>query len=372
MKNDVSDAHDVRFEALPRDQLTPRLLERVLGLYSRAFPRWPYLDPGVSAADYLRWKTESPGCPFAITVGWLEDRLVVARLAVLYRIRVQGRSLRMLDTPDLAVDPDHQGRGISTACTAFNDRVVHPHSDLEIDESTNQRVWKSRLRADAAPIANVIRSLYLAPDPRRVTAETLGAGASPRAVLLFALRAAVATTRWRASLRRPPRLAGRIRTLTSFYERVDAFFERAAAPFDLIYQLDRERLEWRYCDRRAGPFVIRVLEERGEMLGLAVHRRAGVRGFLADLLVVPGRDDVTEALARDAAVELTTDGAAAVSCWLPDRHPYRNALRRAGFLTLPRPVPLRYRTQSIPPGSLAFLDRADARLHFTLGSTDLV
>lgn len=365
-------AGDVRFFALRRDEVSDELIDRILALYARAFGRWPRLDPGVPPASYLRWKMESPGSPWGALVGWLGPRLVFARLVVRHDIQIGQTSRVMLDTPDLAVDPDLQGRGISIAGTVWSDGMTAPLSDLQVDDSTNQRVWKSRLRNDALPIANALRAHYLVLDPGRLPDELLRGGPRrPAFAVELLLRAWTAAHRLRETLRRRAPAVGSIRTATRFDAGADVFFEQAAAAFDLIYVPDRARLEWRYCDRRAGPFVVRILEEGSAMVGYAVHRPDLRTGSLVDLLTLPDREDAAEALIRDAVALLAAGGASAVSTWLPNRHPYRSVLRRAGFLTLPRPIPLRYRGQRLAARELAFLDHPNARLHFTMGSTDL-
>lgn len=363
---------DVRFELLTRAEVDDRLIDEMLALLGRAFGRWPSLDPEVPLGDHLRWKMESPGAPYAAIVGRVGPRLVVARLVVGQGVRVRGASRTALFTPDLAVDPEFQGRGISIACSAWRDAQLTAFSDLEIDDSNNPRMVSRRRGRGDTPIANQLRALYLVRSPARVPRTVVGRMHVPLPVLRLVLHGAAAAARCRAALRSSPPLAQPPYTVARFDQRADSFFERAAAPFDFIYDADQRRLNWRYCDRRAGPFVARIVEDGEGIAGYAVHRIGRPQGHLVDLLALPGRDDIVEALARDAVERLVERGAAVVTCWLPDRHPYRRVLRRLGFVTSPRPLPRRYRAQRLPAADLAFLERPEARLHLVMGSGDLV
>jgi hypothetical protein len=326
----------------------------------------------VSLRDHLRWKMTSPGATHSAVVGWLGRELVVARLVVHRPIWVKGRARLWIDTPDLAVDPDHQGRGYSKASEHFTTAELTVNSDLQMDDSVNERVWKSKLRAAARPLANRLRILYLAPGSVRLPAELRQQRPAPAEVALAGLRAvAAATHRYRAS-RPPVAVVASPRTATRFDQRADVFGDEVASAFDFIDSICRERLEWRYCDRRAGPFVVRAIDEGGALLGYAVHRLGRPRGMLVDLMALPGRDDVAEALARDAVAELARSGAAEITCWLPHVHPYRSILRRVGFLTLPRSKTIRWRAERLAPEEIEFLDHPNARIHFMMGTTDLV
>jgi hypothetical protein len=362
---------ELRFETRRHDQVDDDLIDRLLALYARTFSRWPSLDPEVPLRDHLRWKISSPGTTHPVIAGWLGTELVTARLIIHRRIWVKGRERLWIDSPDLAVDTRHQGRGYSKASQAFT-RQVTPDSDFQLDDSVNARVWKSRMRAHARPLANRLRILYLAPASARLRNGLLPQGPAPAAVALAGLRAVSAVIHGYRSRRHPVSLGSSPRTVTRFDQRADTFGEQAAAAFDLIDHVCRERLEWRYCDRRAGPFVVRTVDEDGAMLGYAVHRLGRPRGMLVDLLALPGREDVAEALARDAVTQLVESGCAEVICWLPHAHPYRAVLQRVGFLTLPRSKDIRWRPERLAPAELEFLDSPDARVHFMMGSTDLV
>lgn len=363
-------AERVRFALVEPGDVSEELLAQILALYARAFTRWPRLDPPVSRAEYLRWKMESPGAPFAAVVGRLGSRLVFARTVVRYDVRVHGARRVMIDLPDLAVEPEYQGQRISSVGSAWAEQRLP--SDLQIEDSTHPRVAGRTLRTGSRPVANCVRPLHLVCDVRRWASEWRSIRRIPEAAAVLAARWLAAGWSLHARRSRAASPTGAIRTVTRFDARADCFFERAAAPFDLIFEAGRDYLNWRYCDRRAGPFVVRAFERAGELEGYAVARAAPPEGFVAELLALPGRLDVVEALARDVTGLLREKGAARIVCWLPARHPYRSVLRRLGFLSLGRHFPSRYRAERVRLEDLEFLERRSARLHYVIGNTDIV
>jgi hypothetical protein len=158
-----------------------------------------------------------------------------------------------------------------------------------------------------------------------------------------------------------------------FDHRIDELFARAGESWDLIIVRSRPHLDWRYCDERGGRFRKLVAEDgAGDILGYAIGSLRGEHGFLVDLLALPGREDAVGALIEAAVADLAVAGAIDVLCWLPQRHPYRAALRRAGFLDARELPIITFRHARIAPEELDFLTDPDLRIHFTLGDTDLV
>lgn len=147
----------------------------------------------------------------------------------------------------------------------------------------------------------------------------------------------------------------------------------AAAPFDFILLRDRSYLNWRYCDDRAGPYRVRVAEVDGELLGFAVTRRSGDRGYLVDLLALPGREDVVAALVRDASEQLRAEGVSGIDCWVPRHHSYHAVLRGAGFMPTPRQAGFALRgTVRDEVGDAAYLQGRGAAIHVMMGDSDFI
>ena len=95
---------------------------------------------------------------------------------------------------------------------------------------------------------------------------------------------------------------------------------------------DAAYLNWRYCDPRAGAFRITGAFDREALLGYVVTKIEGSRGYIADLLALPGRTDIARSLVEEALRSFRESNVAAVRCGMTRRHPYYRLLRRYGFL----------------------------------------
>jgi hypothetical protein len=185
-----------------------------------------------------------------------------------------------------------------------------------------------------------------------------------------------ALLRARGPVRAPPAaIAWQVRPIESFDVRVDAFWEEASRPFAFMLVRKRDYLNWRYCDRRAGPFAVKIAEQQGRILGFVVYRVSYGRGYIADLIALPGRLDVAESLLVDAIRDLDSRNVDAVECWSYDRHPYWPLLQQHEFdhkrRTMKAALTLSSKS-SLTPADLRAVSDHDALIHVMSGDTDLV
>ena len=118
--------------------------------------------------------------------------------------------------------------------------------------------------------------------------------------------------------------------------------------------------------------MVRSVVEGDRLLGYSILRVAGANARLCDLLALPGREDVIEALVADAVRAVRAANAAGVECWLSSGHPYRRALRRQGFIDSRLDVGVQYTPIDATAEDLQCLADPKARVHFLIGDTDLV
>jgi GNAT superfamily N-acetyltransferase len=353
-------------------------LEALLGLFQAAFPRWPRVDVSVEPIEHLRWKMRLDETEERRSnVAELDGKIIAGSVSVSARAKLRDRIVLCSHGSDTAVHPAYQGQGV------LSKRRQRSRSDQS--EFTLMLGGKSTHPAMIGARRHNTRNRELIGNPtERYVRPLTWAGLSSTTKL-----------RWRRS---PPKLvrslrqtvgwlAGRARSASgdtatcsvsdaaSFDDRVDALWEAGSQRFDFAFVRDLQHLNWRFADKRGGNFTIKLAEQDEVLLGYAVlcGESDGDKGYLADLLVLPDRLDVTRALVRSALGHFRRTNRALVECWLPRRHPYRSALDRLGFLRRPQ---TRYAGAYLPMGApeeeLAFLKEPDARIHLTLGDTDVV
>ncbi len=314
--------------------------EGILRLVSAAFDPWPVAELSATPLDHLRWKLRSHKLAMRF-VGEIAGEIVVARMHVAQRLKVGERVLLSLIGVDYATLPQYQGLGLMSKLGNFGWDELLAAFDMSCFVESGHPGMQMLAVGDPAP-----RERF--GDPVDVLTRD-GAGVpGGRGSPSFAIEPA-----------------------ERFDERLDEFWIEASRPFDFMVVRDREFLNWRF-DPRGGIYDIRLATEGGRMLGYLVAARSYGHGFIADLLVLPGRLDVLESLLRDALVRLRETGVESIRCWLPRRHAYRGVLERLGFRPRGRPLALVYETYRVGADELRLLHDPRLTVHYSMSDSDLV
>lgn len=378
------------------DELSEHDFEGLLALFERAFnggPSWFHHPLGPEA--YLRWKASGArGIPSRIEITENEQGIVGFRMTMWRRFLVQGQPIVGTEGVDATIDPSLQGQRITSKRAEFSSDngmrgpscfgmgyAMHPTSRVRRGVSDDDTIVAGeRLEALVRPLSvrGLVARLRDGAPRSRGTSRTRSAMESRMSRWYSRLSpsrlALAARIVW--SLVRPkgraPRGPWQIRTITAFDERADRLFEQAAPQFDLIQVRDISYVNWRFCDPRSGGFIVRVAEHDGELLGYAATRVERTGAVLADMLTLPDRPDVAAALIRDAIDLAKGLGAPAIRTYMPEHHPYRPLLGRAGFVRNPLPITLAFAPEDCDASSLAFLAEPSLRVHVMTADTDHV
>lgn len=313
--------------------------EGFLAVYTAAFERWPVAELTVPLLDHLRWKLRSNDRALHF-VGEIAGEIVVTRPHVVRRIKVGERVLLSQAGVDNATLPRYQGLGLMAELRDFGWDVLGAFDMAYFVESGHARMQalQPKVPVPLERFGNSVDVLVL--DLRDVTP----AHAPPPCELRPAER---------------------------FDQRTDLFWSEASRAFDFIVVRDSEYLNWRF-DPRGGIYDIRLATESGRMLGYTVTATAYGRGYIADLLVLPARLDVLEALLRDALVRLRAAGVSPVKCWLPRRHVYRGVFERFGFRPRGPAVAFAYEAYRATSDELRFLHEPRLTMHVSMSDSDVV
>ena len=399
---DRSVEHEARHEGhnavsryIPVERMTAEDDREALELLRDAFggegPGWFALP--VAPADHWQWKVHDfPGDAWWERIEH-EGRVAGMIVARWWPWLVRGELVPRRDGVDLGFHPSLQGVGFQGA----RYRLLRARRAELMATPFTLGVGSHPTAAHLAtvhhdrPVANELRTMLRVLDPAQMVRRQAAAPPAGGARTMVNLRARrsrlprpafLRRARWellhrRASLLQRPRGLPRlrptwsIRTIGAFDARTDAFCEQASEAFDLIQYRDRRYLNWRYLDPRGGPFVVSVAEEGGELLGYAATAMAGHQAKLADVLTLPGREDVARTLVSDAVRQAREAGKSSIRAWLPEHHPATPALREHAFFPVRAPGILTYNDET-PDGALAFLDEPRAAVHFMLGDTDAI
>jgi hypothetical protein len=335
----------------------------------RAFGTWPsFPDPSISPEDHLRWKFDNHEIARKIhTVAEYEGRMISVRLRLMQTVLVRGRPALLRQAVDDAVDPEFQGRGVNRVMSDyFEDHLIT--GDVAMNFSTSVIAHK-RLESEYRTFGRELLVLYRALGLRALSSlgragpgQAFGRRVRARGILR-ALATAVQTKRVG-----PIEIHG----LERFPESVDRLFEHSQREFDWILLRTADYLNWRYAHPSAGRFSIRAAFQREELIGYCVVRIGGPLAHIADLLTMPGRTDVADALVLDALEVAAGSGADAVVCWLLADHPYFELVLGRGFIVTDATSGCLVKNEKLEPDALDFLDRPEVRVHVTAGDSDWI
>lgn len=377
--------------------LTSEQRDEILALVRRAFNNEvSWFELPVGPEDHFEWKFRDRPTGATIHNTIEEDGTIVGFTGGVRRIWwTQGRRLVSRGGYDLSLSPDWQGQGVQRAFRHLGQQEWHPAEDIGVGYVTHPADRHLAVEGGNYAPANMTHDFVRHLRPLQRVREWLGSrrrsAESPTAEGRVSRTSAVLREQEATWLTRPLDVARRtglyarsllarrpaprrgawtIRTLPRFEAEHAAFVQETLRQFDFAAERPLDYLNWRYCDERAGPFIVRLAEHEGETLGFAVTRVLNGSAQIGDILTLPGRVDVAEALIRDA-ISLAQDGEATViTTRLPRRHPYREALVRCGFFDVGHVGGEVIAPRRVEPEMLEFLNDPNARIHLTMADSD--
>jgi GNAT superfamily N-acetyltransferase len=349
-------------------------INRLVEFVGRVFVDWPNRQPRLDPHQHFVWKIrEFPGGSSALTVERGPE--ILGLYVVLHRHwLVNGVHRSVRDVVDLSVDPDYRGRGIYRLMSEYAQKHINLRFDMSfvyLDTPQTRRVGRQR---GERPPSNRIAALVRVRSASRLANRLRRKGSRvPAPLLEVTIRAMEWVTRIRYRAASSAEADWEIHTVDRFDERIEAFCQKASTAFELIQERSLDYLNWRYADRRGGDFTIRLAEHDGQILGYSVTSISADRGYVADLLALPGRSDVAHSLIDDATAILDeVDGMSHTVCWLPRFHPYHDLFRSMGFIDSFRSTGAAYRPLGLDADQLSFLEDNKAGIHLMIGDSDHV
>jgi hypothetical protein len=307
-------------------------------LFEAAFGKWPKADLTVDSREHAAWKLRSS--PEAVRHHVLAEdagRVVAARCFWFVPVKLRNRLLRARQEVDDAVHPEYQDRGLMRTMTYPTRPGLLEAAAIYFALGTWHPAWRKMRRHETRR-------------RRTVALDVLSTGGPPTAL----------STRHN------------FHEAEHFDGRFDELFNRAAEPFDFAVARTSGYLTWRFGDNRAGDFRIATMEEKGELTGYCIIRVSNCRGYIADLLALPGKEDVLDTLVAEAMSFFAAADVDSVECWSTSGHPYRSSLRRAGLRNRRRRMEVFFVPQSAADEDVDHLETPDAVVHVMAGDSDLV
>jgi len=309
----------------------------IVELLQLVFDGWPRFDLNCSSLDHWRWKyLSNPLDMIFIAVAVNKGRTIGCHHSIPLRIKI-GDDLFLCNTgSDLAVHPDFRNMGISKQvrqmCRKLKVEAGLQHAYFVTGNPILiKRYLKSR-PSFPHPITNLVRIMDINLHLRMMPVENA-----------WLMKLGFNTVKYINDFRNafsPPTSAKHdlnIFETRCFDERIDAFWKQVSEKSSFIVERGRDYLNWKYYDPRAGNFVIRQVEENGHIIGYSVlninryHRDYPI-GYIVDLITLPERPDVADALAKDAVRFFDSKNINIINCQVVKNHPHERIYKRHSFL----------------------------------------
>jgi hypothetical protein len=141
-----------------------------------------------------------------------------------------------------------------------------------------------------------------------------------------------------------------IREIKVFKDDIDTFWNKLNDRYGFIMIRNKEYLNWRYCDIRAGEYIVKVAKSGKEIIGYSVFKISKVNpdypiGYIVDLLTLPGRIDVVSSLISDGVDYFIHNDVNCIMTNVVKNSMIESILYNEGFITnLSNPLFITYRS----------------------------
>jgi hypothetical protein len=338
---------------------------------------WPATSTAVDHLEHWRWKFLANPLGFhLVCVALNEGRVVSHSASMPVRMKVGDRTVTASQGVDLCTDPDFRGAGLIGRTMACRNLMKDEH-DVELDFGfPNQASYHVSVTKQGFTDLGVamMQHRYIIDEDQFFKKVRFGSikrlGYSSYQLLRRSLG---------------PRVdvgggitLGREEGIGSEF---DELYARASENFDVMIVRDSGYLSWRYCDARAGDFIVRTARHKGRLVGYMVMRDEAKDGSrflnIVDCLADPRFPDAIPLLLMDCISLARGMDIETVLCCLPEGHPYAKNLAEVGFLSQVRytgnsPMKVIALERAGPGQLIGALKRKGLRAHIMLGDTDWV
>lgn len=279
------------------------------------------------SAAYYRWMyLDNPAGPAVVYSARLGDR-IIASFAVAPKVfQVTGERVLVGKTMDMFTDPEYQGKGLMSRCTAevFDRALEAGMRGWYLTPSPNSYpIVKHRWRYNEGPDV-IFRARILRYEP------VLGAMAKPAGAARFLGRVIDHLRDWGRSRREPVA----VERLEGFGEETDRLWRAVAPGYPVALVRDSTYMNWRYVDN-PDHYTILGVRRDGRLVGIVVLaetlRRGVPVGEIVDFVCGVDDDDTFRQLVAAAVDHSRARGHALVQSWSIRGTALDRRIRRAGL-----------------------------------------
>jgi len=348
--------------------------KQIVDLLIEVFNGWPHFDLQCAPQDHWTWKyLDNPKKLNAIVVAEDGGRIVGCEHGYFLDIKIGNNTLLAHHGGDAAIDPEAQGEGIYSKINKFRRMLPQMmRCDYSYWATTNRKIIahsrKENLPSFPRELLQVIKINDLDLHFSKNRAEN-------RLIKKLGYTTLRNINKIKLTKRTHETGDHTIKTIDTFDDRIDAFWGSIHPHYKHIVVRNKEYLNWRYCDPRAGEYHIKQAEADGDVLGYCVYRvnkhdSEYPRGYIMDLITAPNRIDVTASLLTSALEHLDNLDVNIIYSWAVKGHPNMDILTGHGFVDSKSPLNLSHRWVNDKSNETELMASPPDQLHCQMGDVD--
>lgn len=347
--------------------------DQIVKLLDLIFGGWPKFDLDSSPVEYWRWKyLDHPMGKIAIGLAVVGDEIIGCNHCMYLNIKIGERTYLSHQGVDFGVHPNYRRMGASKK---IGD-VLDPQSQFCYVITGSEILINNYMRYGNPRFPLQIKELSRIKDMNIQLKHSEVSGIiAIGSIILHKAR----SLRWKSTSKIKDDI--KIVQVNNFDDRINLFFDKVKEHFKFIVERKMDFLNWRYCDTRGGNYRIIMALEDDTILGYCITRinkyfEGDPRGYIVDILTEPDRDDVAEALIKNAIRYFDDAGVNRVFCWVINGQPTYDIYRSYGFRETRRTLDVFYFPNmehvDYSDDLSRFANASPREVQFQYGDTDLI
>lgn len=351
--------------------------EELIDLLKVVFTPWPDRDLVVSDLDHYKWKyVDNPATLNVTSVGLYDGRIVGCNHGFTVKIKMGNKILLGSQATDFCVHPDFRKKGLSKEISALKTDFMKKNGINFVYALTrNPIVVESNLRHGRKLLPHKLIEMIKIRDVGKHLQMTETSGSLAKNVIYQLLRM-VQRLRSNFFTTSITDRKFNIKKIDKFSDEIEDFIIKIQDEFSFILYRNSEYLNWRYFDLRGGDYAVYIAEENSEVQGYIVLRINRIKpeyptGWIIDLLTLPNRFDVVNALVSHAIDLFDSRDVNIIRYWILKGHPNVRYLLKNGFVDIRKDAPTTiFQIVDVGVEWRKFMNSPVEKIHFQIGDTE--
>ena len=307
--------------------------DTIVSLLDRVFDGWPPMQINCTPLDHWKWKYQGSHFKSNVVVTEENGEIIGCHHGVIFNVKNGDSTILATYGTDMAVSPDHRRRGVSRAQVDYlSDLRLRDRVQIALVLASNPFNIES-LKKRTPLFPHRLRNLVWIKDIERFLDQF---NIKNRNLVKYGLLGSRVINRITTGTKTAETGLSTV-DVKQFDERVDDLYAAVSQEYRFITERTMDYLNWRYCDHRAGEYIVKTVEDKDRVHGYIV---LGINsliqdhpvGYIMDLLVPKDRPEVAHTLIMESVNWFNTQNVNLINCLLVGKHWYENVFHQHRFV----------------------------------------